>query len=603
MERRPDDIFRVHDLSVLKSPMPTHILNASSNMTPSPAGNGTLAKKGGTLSTPSFSTPVLPVRPTPKPSTFALGLSSLARTANAHSPSTPRPFPPPTTGQTANLPATKAQPTSQEPPISSSALPATSPAKNALGLEGAVLSNHRQGETNGDGTLSAAATTTTFSSSSSSSSTLPTVSSVLEGASGSRLPDPSCSRALAASSHPSEALGGEDPSVVSTINTSPKTRRDAQEERIPSAGSKTGPSEQPPAQPAPKSRESKTPASAKAVSTGSEICLSHWSLVVVPNNPNVTKLEKSVTEDWVVLVGKRNDMSEMWHSSLITGRLSNREVTTGSGRIYRLEGPADELALIEAGFSFDTVEAFKLGFPESWQLVLIQEFGSLKKTNESAPPPLKAPSSKLAGLSLADKEATKPTPSAAETPVPADPPKRKRGRPPKNRPLLPPPPPDPPVPDTLPSEEKENASLGVPPNQSGDKADERHVPASADKALSNHHLPDGPSHTMRSTPKEATKSRTPRTLSKICRTKDEVAKAKTSPAKRRRSEPHSWWKSRIETPPIAADFPVLGQTRSGRRVIAPLPYWENKYLRSSVVTAMPSPTLRGRKQLEKRHCG
>ena len=59
MERRPEDIFRVHDLSVLKSPMPAHLL-------------------GGRRTAASPTTHTLsPVRPTPKQMSSPFGLSAL----------------------------------------------------------------------------------------------------------------------------------------------------------------------------------------------------------------------------------------------------------------------------------------------------------------------------------------------------------------------------------------------------------------------------------------------------------------------------------------------------------------------------------------------
>lgn len=573
MERRPEDIFRLHDLSVLKSPMPTHILNArAAHTTPSPVGSraGSFTTTTTTTTTttstnPSFSTPVIPVRPTPKQNTFALGLSSLARTSRTVRPDTESPSE--RVGENPNLGAKTTTNTTDQ--LVAEASPLETLPSDAVRVDSTpiVIQNHN---------------------SSGSSSTLPTVTSVLDQG---VLPVASEESKVLPITVATESLLKDEPPTVS------KEAAKLEASRLKMI------SDQNPGK--------KGATSGRTVSTGSEIFLSNWSLVVVPNNPSVTKLDKTVTEDWVVLVGKRNDMSEMWHSSLITGRLSSREVSTGSGRIYRLEGPADELALIEAGFSFDTVEAFKAGFPESWQLVLIQEFGSSLSSSTTAAATTPIPTTRLPIKGTLKQQVLTESKSKSKTDLKIDakdghgepsvktesvladsliseqPVKRKRGRPRKARPEL-----DSTIGPTTTIEDKEN-SLSEHANQSETRESLVDV-ATPPQPLKNK-IKDKikkPTNTPTS-PMKKIKIQTPQTHSKELRVSNP-----TPILKRRRSAPQSWWKSPLESTPLTTPHvDVLGLTRSGRRVVAPLPYWENKYLHSSIVT----PTPQRLKQVDKRH--
>lgn len=404
-------------------------------------------------------------------------------------------------------------------------------------------------------------------------------------------------------------------------------------------------------------------------SSGGKISLSRWSLVVVPNNPGITRLDRSVTEDWIVLVGRRPDMAEMWHSSLITGRISEREITTGSGRIYSLEGPADELALIEAGFSFETVEAFKLGFPESWQLVLIQEFGNAKSRVGEHP---ETPRSLTAGATLvAPKKRSrqaqdppnlcKPTAPKEEEPTKAlsavsirdgdpgkgaagsagassvQPVKRGRGRPPKAKSGGPRP-----KNSITPSQPKGDYADNAKENDCAENArvndhvqnvrENDHVQNVGENdhvknVRGNDHVQNVRGNAPRPQHQEDTSSlaktltnpgitsprsyvslggkivATPPTLSERSPGikasgpplgDRETGKANSSGKKRRGSEASSRWCDLPESPLSTisgTDISILGRTRSGRRVVAPLPYWENKYVRS-IPSASQSPILR-----------
>lgn len=110
----------------------------------------------------------------------------------------------------------------------------------------------------------------------------------------------------------------------------------------------------------------------------SNIVLSNWSLAIVPNNSNITKIEKEKCHDWIVVVGRRTGMLDLWHSSLITNRVSENQVCTSSGRMYELEGPSDTISLIELGFSSSLTQAFESGFPWNWRELLISDLCQIR---------------------------------------------------------------------------------------------------------------------------------------------------------------------------------------------------------------------------------
>lgn len=356
-------------------------------------------------------------------------------------------------------------------------------------------------------------------------------------------------------------------------------------------------------------------------SSGSKICLSRWSLVVVPNNPGITRLDRSVTEDWIVLVGRRPDMAEMWHSSLITGRISEREITTGSGRVYSLEGPADELALIEAGFSFETVEAFKLGFPESWQLVLVQEFGNAKSRVGGHPEtprglaaaaalvapkkrsrqaqdhlnprsksavPSEEPARSLPTASIRGGEpGSRGTAVSAEISL-AQPVKRGRGRPPKAKNGGP-------SPSSVPLRRPEADHVGDAKENDPRTQHQEDASSLAQNPINpvitspRSYVPPGGK--IIATPPGCS----PRIKAGDSPSGDRESRRHGSSGKRQKgSEASSRWCDLPESPLSTisgTDISILGRTRSGRRVVAPLPYWENKYVRS-IPNASQSPILR-----------
>lgn len=247
-----------------------------------------------------------------------------------------------------------------------------------------------------------------------------------------------------------------------------------------------------------------------AVGKGIEcIALSQWSIVMVPNNPETTKVDASC-KDWIVLVGRRQDISEMWHSSLIASRLSDREITTGSGRVYRLEGPLDEPSLLDHGFSTDIAYAFRDGFPQDWKERLFAEFARTQKSPPSSP----------RNSEIHPKQSKRRTATASSNPNP----------------------------NTTP-----NPNIDPVPNPN-----------------SNPRNPDSPNPN----------TRTRRPL--------ETPPSAAARYRRRSDPPPARHRVLVDCSPD-----VAGQTRSGRRVVRPLAYWENKYMHPG--QASPSSAVLKRK--------
>ncbi|PJF19789.1 hypothetical protein PSACC_00435 [Paramicrosporidium saccamoebae] len=531
MERRSDDIFRVHDLSVLKSPMPVHLMKPSSSSSPTP------------------------VRPIPKQNVSPFGLSALA--ANMIN----------------RTPATKSQ--AAEGKVGWSPLGTGS--EQSLDLAHSVK---------GDNNITPKFETPTLKIASGSS--LPTVGQAIQAAlnetsplQGDKVKDtihdsmgldstnlmqcekPEDTDTIAMKLDKASSLGEEEivcePMEVdeasllkqketthdsSKLSKSPKltpSENVSASRLLPVQKRKSKPDLAPDAE-----NVEKRPV-VKSVATGSEITLLKWSMVVVPNNPNVTKLEKLVTENWIVLVGRRSDMTELWHSSLITNRLSNREITTGSGRIYKLEGPCDDLAMIESGFNFDIIEAFREGFPENWQMVLIQELGGAfkDKSNREKKPEVKDK------LSHEKKSETK---------------------------------------DDFHGKRLETTNDSHEKKQDVKDDDFENQCPQINRIKTVNRRKSMPS----SKPKTAPKIKSPQksTLITPKSRRNAASKYETSPkSSRRYSEPLSRWN---DLPSFSCNVQVTGHTRSGRRVVSPLPYWENKYFRS--YGASPSSTALERRK-------
>lgn len=117
------------------------------------------------------------------------------------------------------------------------------------------------------------------------------------------------------------------------------------------------------------------------------IILLDWSLAIVPNSTKLTGIPLERLARWIVLVGRRPDMSgEAWHSSIVTERITSGQICTGSGRsLYVLEGPMGVEDMREHGFSDSFISKFQRGFPEDWRECLMLELDRLEQPPPESP--------------------------------------------------------------------------------------------------------------------------------------------------------------------------------------------------------------------------
>ena len=105
-----------------------------------------------------------------------------------------------------------------------------------------------------------------------------------------------------------------------------------------------------------------------------DVVFSEWSFGIAPNTPRVTNVSKEDSQEWIVLVGRRPDTAELWHSSIVTRRLAHNRIETGSGRVYVLhDGSMDSQRMADHGFGDSFSAKFVKGFPSNWQQLLITE--------------------------------------------------------------------------------------------------------------------------------------------------------------------------------------------------------------------------------------
>ena len=105
-----------------------------------------------------------------------------------------------------------------------------------------------------------------------------------------------------------------------------------------------------------------------------DVIFSEWSFGIAPNTPRVTNVSKEDSQEWIVLVGRRPDTAELWHSSIVTRRLAHNRIETGSGRVYILrDGSMDSQRMADHGFGDSFSAKFAKGFPTNWQQLLITE--------------------------------------------------------------------------------------------------------------------------------------------------------------------------------------------------------------------------------------
>lgn len=252
------------------------------------------------------------------------------------------------------------------------------------------------------------------------------------------------------------------------------------------------------------------------LTSSKEYTLDNWYLQRIPNNPKFSQVHRTLTEDWVVLVGIKEDTGELWHSSIVSGREDAKRILTGSGRLYNLK-QADVPSFVGTGFSRKLVDRFaSKGFPEDWQEALLQEIGHPIKPSPAVPKTL---------VAKTPKSAPKPVVKAPKTTSPKASPKTA-------------------------SPKLSEASLVVVKAKRG-------RPKKTEAAV-------------------------------VTPAKVIVTPKRPATEQRKRLSP-------VNTNTEESTPRVLGSTRSGRKIITPIPFWDSKAaaaaIHSSALKASPS-TLR-----------
>ena len=78
-----------------------------------------------------------------------------------------------------------------------------------------------------------------------------------------------------------------------------------------------------------------------------------------------------------------------WKSSIISGVRQDGVLETLSGSLYKLVGQPDEAAMLEYGFTQETINAFSKGFPHLWREILKSEWKRRRSAaaGTTSPPP------------------------------------------------------------------------------------------------------------------------------------------------------------------------------------------------------------------------
>jgi hypothetical protein len=119
----------------------------------------------------------------------------------------------------------------------------------------------------------------------------------------------------------------------------------------------------------------------------------------------------------VVVEGVRED-GQHWHSSVIVRRCSARAVRTSSGSEYHLSGLYNYLAP-EGSLSGKAAEAFRDGFPEAWEQIVVAALHDEGKENEALEDKRRAPAFAVLRPGEAGKAIAAPAPLSALVAAPA----------------------------------------------------------------------------------------------------------------------------------------------------------------------------------------
>jgi len=82
------------------------------------------------------------------------------------------------------------------------------------------------------------------------------------------------------------------------------------------------------------------------------------------------------------------DRNKIWYSSMITDRISARELLTKRGTKYKVIGSADINACVDNGIEMHIAQQFVNGFPENWKNILAKQFNTIPNNNSSIIVPL-----------------------------------------------------------------------------------------------------------------------------------------------------------------------------------------------------------------------
>ncbi len=270
-----------------------------------------------------------------------------------------------------------------------------------------------------------------------------------------------------------------------------------------------------------------------------------WYLQRIPNNEMFSQVKENLSKEWIVLVGYKNGLNELWHSSIVSGRESETRIMTGSGRLYVLQDQ-DPILFRRAGFSKEFISRFNDGFPEDWKELVQAELNNLPLPEMKTP--IKAEKTPTEKIRNEKTPAEKIVPVSAETPK-TETPKRGRGRPRKN-----------PLPETslLTGKKVEVAE------KTCDKTEDNFDAIQEKDDVA-------PQHRHRSKSKDASEAvETPK--------RRKQTSTITPGQKTTTPTPNSAPPARhLSIPTVDCGTPrILGSTRSGRKVITPIPFWDSK---------------------------
>ena len=121
------------------------------------------------------------------------------------------------------------------------------------------------------------------------------------------------------------------------------------------------------------------------------VVLTHWAVYFQSRNPMAPGgvFVQGFLFQGKGLRAKKITVPLRWKSSIISGVRQDGVLETLSGSLYKLVGKPDEAAMLEYGFTQETINAFSKGFPHLWREILKSEWKRRRSaaTSTSPPPP------------------------------------------------------------------------------------------------------------------------------------------------------------------------------------------------------------------------